>query len=175
MDHPCYKCGHSVEDGKPFCSQCGAPQIRVLLPEAAVPAATGSVLSNDLPIFSSDAPAIPGVLSASALSTGIDWPTALRSCAVAALIAALVMTLGLMVPLSRRIGRRISGGQSVPPPKCSLGRQCAVWSTTRSGVRSFVFWNRGCFRDCGGGAVSHWRTNSPEDARRASAGRFPFQ
>lgn len=104
MDHPCYKCGHSVEDGKPFCSQCGAPQIRVLLPEAAVPAATGSVSSNDLPIFSSDAPAIPGVLSASALSTGIDWPTALRSCAVAALIAALVMTLGLMVPLLAVLG-----------------------------------------------------------------------
>ncbi len=41
MDHPCHKCGHSVEDGKPFCSQCGAPQIRVAMPEASPRVAPG--------------------------------------------------------------------------------------------------------------------------------------
>lgn len=35
MDHPCYKCGQNIEDGKPFCPQCGAPQIRVAMAEAA--------------------------------------------------------------------------------------------------------------------------------------------
>ena len=45
MDHPCYKCGHSVEDGKPFCLECGAPQIRVAMPEPAAPVA-GNVSSN---------------------------------------------------------------------------------------------------------------------------------
>jgi hypothetical protein len=25
MDHPCHKCGHTIEDGKAFCSQCGSP------------------------------------------------------------------------------------------------------------------------------------------------------
>lgn len=29
MEHPCHKCGAPVEDGVPFCKQCGAPQIRV--------------------------------------------------------------------------------------------------------------------------------------------------
>ena len=50
MDHPCYKCGHSIEDGKPFCSQCGAPQIRVAMPEPSlelVPAGDGAVPALD--------------------------------------------------------------------------------------------------------------------------------
>lgn len=29
MEHACYKCGGSVEDGVPFCPHCSAPQIRV--------------------------------------------------------------------------------------------------------------------------------------------------
>ncbi|MFZ0292690.1 MAG: zinc ribbon domain-containing protein [Candidatus Sulfotelmatobacter sp.] len=103
MDHSCYKCGHSVEDGKPFCGQCGAPQIRVPMPEVAVVAAeTGSSLV--LPILSADSPTVHGALSASALSAGFVWPTALRACAIAALIAALVMALGLMVPLLAALG-----------------------------------------------------------------------
>jgi len=103
MDHPCYKCGHSVEDGKPFCSQCGAPQIRVAMPEAAAPAMAESG-SPGLPIFSSDPTIVSGGLSGSVLSPGIVWPTAMRACAVAALIAALVTSFGLMVPLLAVLG-----------------------------------------------------------------------
>jgi hypothetical protein len=29
VEHTCEKCGGSVEDGRPFCSQCRAPQVRV--------------------------------------------------------------------------------------------------------------------------------------------------
>jgi MFS family permease len=29
VEHPCQKCGTTVEDGRPFCPQCRAPQIRV--------------------------------------------------------------------------------------------------------------------------------------------------
>jgi hypothetical protein len=103
MDHSCYKCGHSVEDGKPFCSQCGAPQIRVLLPEATIVAAEGGS-SLDLPLLSADPPIVPGTLSASTLSAGFVWPTAFRACTIAAFIAALVMALGLMVPLLAVLG-----------------------------------------------------------------------
>jgi hypothetical protein len=96
MDHPCYKCGHLVEDGKAFCSQCGAPQIRVIMPEATAPAAiTGGVSSTELPIFSPDSP----VIRVPALGTGIVWPRALRVCAVAAAIAVLITALRLMVPV----------------------------------------------------------------------------
>ena len=103
MDHPCYKCGHSVEDGRPFCSQCGAPQIRVAMPEGVTPAAAGTVLSSPLPIFSSDSSSVP-VPRAPSLSTEVGWPTAMRACAIAALIAALVMTLGLVIPLVAVLG-----------------------------------------------------------------------
>jgi hypothetical protein len=97
MDHSCYKCGHPVEDGKPFCAQCGAPQIRVPLPEA-VPAAA-SVGASDLPIFSD---AVRGS-NAAVLSPKVEWRTALRSCALAALIAALIMMFG-MVPILAALG-----------------------------------------------------------------------
>ena len=43
-------------------------------------------------------------LNASALSTGIVWSAAIRVCAIAASIAALVMTLGLMIPLLAVLG-----------------------------------------------------------------------
>jgi hypothetical protein len=104
MDHPCYKCGHGVEDGRPFCLQCGAPQIRVAMPETATPAIAGGVPSGDLPIFSSDPPAVPASLRVPALSTGIEWPRAMRVCAIAALVGALLMTLGLMVPVLAVLG-----------------------------------------------------------------------
>jgi hypothetical protein len=49
MDHQCYKCGQNIEDGKPFCPQCGAPQIRVAIAEAAVgPAHGGNIAAPDL-------------------------------------------------------------------------------------------------------------------------------
>ncbi len=104
MEHPCYKCGHSVEDGKPFCSECGAPQIRVAMPEPVAPAVAANVSSADLPAFSLDPPTVTRTLNVPALSTGIVWPRALRACAVAALISALVMAFGLMVPLLAGLG-----------------------------------------------------------------------
>jgi hypothetical protein len=102
MDHPCHKCGHSIEDGKPFCLQCGAPQIRVVMPEPAP--TVGNVSSNNPPVFSLDPPAVSGPLSVPALSSGIEWPRALGACAIAALISAVVMSLGLMVPLLAGLG-----------------------------------------------------------------------
>lgn len=99
MEHPCYKCGHLVEDGRPFCGQCGAPQIRVVLPEPVAPVA-GSVSSAT----SGYSPDATGALSPSPLSPTIVWPGALRACAIAALIAALFMAFGLMVPLLAVLG-----------------------------------------------------------------------
>jgi hypothetical protein len=111
MDHPCYKCGHSVEDGKPFCLQCGAPQIRVAMPEpAAAPGANAlSAVSlagsfNDPPVFPVEPPIIPAPLSVPMLSSGIEWRRALRVCAFAAFISIVVMLLRLMVPPLATLG-----------------------------------------------------------------------
>jgi len=105
MDHSCDKCGHSIEDGKAFCPQCGAPQIRVAVAEAeAVSPAAGDIGSSAPPILSLDPPIVPGHLSVPSLSTGIEWSQALRSCAVAALISILVMSLRLMIPPLATLG-----------------------------------------------------------------------
>jgi hypothetical protein len=62
MDHQCYKCGQNIEDGKPFCPQCGAPQIRVAMAEApAEPAQAGNIaapaLGHELSLEASGVPA----------------------------------------------------------------------------------------------------------------------
>jgi predicted nucleic acid-binding Zn-ribbon protein len=100
MDHPCYKCGHLVEDGKPFCAQCGAPQIRVEMPELVSSAAVAGAAG--VPNFS-ESSETPGSLRLP-FTSAIEWNRALRSCAIAALIAAIVMALGLMVPLLAVLG-----------------------------------------------------------------------
>jgi zinc-ribbon domain len=99
MDHPCHKCGHSIEDGKAFCLQCGAPQIRVAVAEPPSPTVAGNVSSDGLTAFSLDPPSAPIALSAPALATRVQWPRALRVCAVAALVSLVIIALRLMVPL----------------------------------------------------------------------------
>jgi hypothetical protein len=136
MEHPCHKCGHGVEDGKPFCAQCAAPQIRVSIPEPLVPAFAANAATTELPPFSLDPPVVRPPLSPSALSGGIDWPHALRASAVAALIAALVMALGLIVPLLAGLGagflavalyhRRASSWTITARAGAKIGALCGV-------------------------------------------------
>jgi hypothetical protein len=102
MDHPCHKCGQSAEDGVPFCSHCGAPQIRVAVAEAPPPIAGNS--SGELQVSLIDNSAVASPLRSPALSTEIDWPRALRACSVAALISVFVMSLRLVVPLLAVLG-----------------------------------------------------------------------
>jgi zinc-ribbon domain len=102
MDHPCHKCGQSAEDGVPFCSHCGAPQIRVTISEP-VPVA-GDVSSSELQVSFIDQAAVASPPRSPALPTQIDWPRAFRTCSIAALISILVMSLRLVVPLLALLG-----------------------------------------------------------------------
>jgi hypothetical protein len=87
MDHSCYKCGLSVEDGKPFCAQCGAPQIRVAVSEPTVP--------QDIPTEALD-PEIPAVFSGTSIPVlPSNWSRIARPSALAAAVAAFLMALGL--------------------------------------------------------------------------------
>jgi|ERR1700676_2516467 hypothetical protein len=91
MDHPCHKCGHSIEDGKAFCSQCGAPQIRVAIAEAPLQSvAAGDDLSVALVHEANSS--FPG---APIESLPTRWSHALRPCALAAAIAVVLTFLGL--------------------------------------------------------------------------------
>lgn len=85
MDQPCYKCGQSVEEGIPFCPHCSAPQIRVVVTEPSVPA----VLATEPSVgISSSQPGATVVLP-------VAWSAAFRPCALAALVAAILMGAGL--------------------------------------------------------------------------------
>jgi hypothetical protein len=104
MDHPCYKCGQSVEDGKAFCAQCGAPQIRVAMPEPAVSSPAGTLPAVDLPAFPMAPSTLSGTLRGSVLSNGVDWRRAFSFCALAALISVIVTSIRLIGPLVAVIG-----------------------------------------------------------------------
>ena len=81
MEHACYKCGTSVEDGIAFCPQCNAPQIHVsTVPEVEVAAAPQSALEQvGLP------------------SHAIQWSQGLPAAALAGLISAILMPAALGV------------------------------------------------------------------------------
>lgn len=90
MDHPCHKCGNTVEDGKAFCSQCGAPQIRVAVPEPlpeSVPASGGTLAALDREVGPSFSPI--------SSSLPVSWAHALQPCALAAAVALGLTVLGL--------------------------------------------------------------------------------
>jgi hypothetical protein len=86
MEQPCYRCGQVVEEGVAFCPHCSAPQIRVVVsqpaPEAILSTPAGTVTLPQA------APAPPVVLP-------LGWSAAFRPCALAALVASLLMALGL--------------------------------------------------------------------------------
>jgi len=84
MEQPCYKCGQAVEEGVAFCPHCSAPQIRVVIAEPPPAAATpeGTV-------------ALPTSRPEAGIALPMRWSAALQPCALAALIASLLMSLGL--------------------------------------------------------------------------------
>src|SRR4030088_814303 len=90
MDHPCYKCGQLVEDGVPFCAHCGAPQIRVAIPDLspATVSSAGEASAQSNPV-------LPGSPNASLAYLPMRWVGTLQPCAFAALISALLIALGL--------------------------------------------------------------------------------
>jgi len=91
MEHACHKCGNSVEDGIPFCAHCGAPQIRVFIPEP-IPAATSAperALAGSNPVELTES------ASALEIAPSTRWSYAMRPCVLAALIAGMLMGVGL--------------------------------------------------------------------------------
>ncbi|MGA8762575.1 MAG: hypothetical protein WB562_06760 [Candidatus Sulfotelmatobacter sp.] len=98
MDHPCHKCSQTVEDGVPFCSHCGAPQIRVTIsPPAAQPASGADALPTPEHTSAPGDPRIP------AISLPVVWSHAAQPCAVAGAVAVLLTLLGLN-PLVTMLG-----------------------------------------------------------------------
>lgn len=79
-----------MEEGIPFCPHCAAPQIRVVIAEAApVLAVAGDALVTTEASAPSSGPSVPVV------ALPMRWSSALKPCALAALIGSLLMVLGL--------------------------------------------------------------------------------
>ena len=90
MEQPCYKCGQVLEEGRPFCPHCGAPQIRVLVAEPATAGAFAEgAASASLPA------ALPASETVPVLAVSGSWSQALKPCALAAIVTTLLMFLGL--------------------------------------------------------------------------------
>jgi hypothetical protein len=80
-----------MEEGRPFCPHCGAPQIRVLIAEpagATIPTAEAAAI----PQMSAGLPASQTV---PVLAVPMQWSQALKPCTLAAGVASLLMLLGL--------------------------------------------------------------------------------
>ena len=90
MDQPCYKCGQAVEQGVPFCPHCSAPQIRVLIAEP-----TAALAAFDTGASSQGSASLPASQTVPVLAVPMQWSQALKPCALAALVASLLMVLGL--------------------------------------------------------------------------------
>ena len=99
MEQPCYKCGQVVDEGRPFCPHCAASQIRVVVAEP-VPAAKSFAEADGTP----QGQALPASQTVPVLALPVQWSQALKPCALAALIAAVLMVFKLMVPLIAAIG-----------------------------------------------------------------------
>jgi hypothetical protein len=87
VEHPCDKCGAGVEDGTPFCKQCGAPQIRVVGVETEAPPAPDISDSNE------SLPVVPPLTLPAVSSTGVQWSHALPGAALGgafSLLAAVI-------------------------------------------------------------------------------------
>lgn len=90
MEQPCYKCGQTVQEGVPFCVHCSAPQIRVAIAEPVPhPVASPDASTTPASVVLVGSPNSPGI------ALPMQWSQAIRPCALAALVASLLMMLGL--------------------------------------------------------------------------------
>lgn len=95
MEQPCYKCGKAVEEGNPFCPHCSAPQIRVVIAEPPPSTSASADPASNLP----GSAGLPASQTVPVLALPMQWSQALKPCALAALVAAVVVVLQLVVPL----------------------------------------------------------------------------
>jgi hypothetical protein len=93
MEQPCYKCGQAVEEGVRFCPNCGAPQIRVVLAEP-MPGTAANAEAAHPAVLGKDAD-YPAAQTLPVLAVPMGWSQAIKPCALASIVATILMLLGL--------------------------------------------------------------------------------
>ena len=108
VEHPCLQCGTTVEDGRPFCPQCRAPQIHV---QVAVPDAGVATGLNPAPDEFSPAIVQAGHFDRPSTKAGTKAGTMDRGIAVRAALKAGV--LGIFIGMIPFLGIVLTGALAV--------------------------------------------------------------
>jgi hypothetical protein len=126
VEHPCHRCNAAVKDGSPFCQSCGAPQIRVLIPEAQPEAVAAA---SDAPIDR-----VGSRVFVSQQRNQINWHVAVRSAATGGATAAAFsfLPLGrafvLVLPLAGFLCVALYRRRSLQEPSRGVGFQLGALS-----------------------------------------------
>jgi hypothetical protein len=96
VEHSCQQCGTAVEDGRPFCPQCRAPQIHV---QIAVPdTAVAEGLNPEVPIETDLAsPQTRPATFGSTMDRSVAVRAALKAGVLGALLAVFIPLLGVVL------------------------------------------------------------------------------
>ena len=133
MEQPCYKCGQLLEEGRVFCPHCMAPQIRVVVAE---PVAAAVPLSEAAGLPQSESP-LSATETVPVLALPMHWSQAIKPCALAALVASVLMLLGLhplVAMFSVGFLAVVFYRQSNP------GSEIRAWAGARLGALSGLLW-----------------------------------
>jgi hypothetical protein len=131
VEHPCQQCGTTVEDGRPFCPQCRAPQIHVQVAVSDAEITAGLNPAPDefspefVPTVHSDR---PSMMSGSAMDRGIAVRAALQAGVLGFVIGMLIPFLALVLAgaLAVFFYRRESGRVLSPALGSRLGGAAGV-------------------------------------------------
>ena len=116
VEHSCAQCGSVVEEGRPFCPQCRAPQVRVAI--APRPAEAGPDTSGELSY-----PQVPAALPA-VRADELDRRIAVR-------VAIQAGLLGLVISMIPFLGIVLTGALAV----YLYRRAGGLWLSARAGSR----------------------------------------
>lgn len=81
-----------MEEGRPFCPHCGAPQIRVLIAE---PVAATAAIHPEISAIPPASVGLPASQTVPVLAVPMQWSQALKPCTLAAVVTSLLMLVGL--------------------------------------------------------------------------------
>jgi hypothetical protein len=98
VEHPCIQCGAEVEDGRPFCPNCHAPQIRVPVRPPTAPATEPLPPGTPEDVQPPAEPVIyaaPGGVRWQGTADKLMWRPAIGS----ALIAGMLAAVGTSIPI----------------------------------------------------------------------------